>query len=261
MDVSLVIPIYGAERFLLRNLSDIDEVLSKAEEKWELILVVDASPDSSGEICREFAAFTRPYPVQVLINETNLGKGGAVRRGMLSASGRYRIFNDCDLAYPMSEVLKILKTLREGKSVAIASRALKDSRYIFSPENFRYLYTRHVASRALNSLIHRMFLPHYQDTQAGLKGFTAETAQFLFSQLKLTGFSFDLELLHLASRSSLSIEEVPVDFYAQRVSTIDFPGEVLRMGRDILRIYYWTIRKKYNFEIPLTSQKELHLPE
>lgn len=256
MDVSLIVPVYGAESFLRRSLEEIDATLSVQKESWELILVVDASPDQSLAICREFGSVARPYRITVLVNEHNLGKGATVKRGMLAAVGRYRIFNDCDLAYPMSEVMKVLQALKEGTSVAIASRACESSRYIFAPTNFRYLYTRHLASRILNAFIHRFFLPNYRDTQAGLKGFTAAAADFLFPQLKLDGFSFDLELLYLATKASLSVKEVGVDFYAQRVSTVDFAFETLRMVRDIFLITWWSARGRYNFSTLLRTDEK-----
>jgi len=247
MELSLILPIYGAEDFLEKNLCEVDQALRAFPKACELILVIDASPDRCEAIAREFAANPRPYPVKVLVNEKNLGKGASVKRGMLSATGDYRIFNDCDLAYPMGEVLKVYQALQAGSAIAIASRSCADSKYIFSPQNFRYLYTRHIASRLLNFLIGRLFIPELKDTQAGLKGFTAAAAQLIFSQLRLPGFSFDLEILHLARQGEISVQEVPVHFYAQRVSTVNFPLEVFKMSRDIGRIYYWTWRGKYHF--------------
>ena len=44
----------------------------------------------------------------VLRNEKNRGKGHAVTRGMLHATGEYRIFVDSDLAYPSSQITKLL---------------------------------------------------------------------------------------------------------------------------------------------------------
>lgn len=247
MDVSLIIPIYNAERFLRQSLGEIDAALTARSERWELLLVLDGSTDGSAEICREFVASVRPYSVGLVVLEKNLGKGGAVQRGMAQAKGRYRLFNDCDLAYPMTEVFKVLQALQGGASLAVASRSMANSRYIFSPKNFRYLYTRHLASRVLNFLIQKIFIPSVKDTQAGLKGFQGGVADFLFGQMKLQGFSFDLELLYIAYRAGIPVREVAVDLYAQRVSTVNFPVEVFRMIRDLFRIFLWTSQGKYNF--------------
>jgi dolichyl-phosphate beta-glucosyltransferase len=131
--------------------------------------------------------------------------------------------------------------------MVVASRSLPDSRYVFSPKNFRYLYTRHLASRVLSFLIQKLFIPKVKDTQAGQKGFHRSVAKFLFGQLKLRGFSFDLELLHVAFRAGISFKEIPIDFYAQRVSTVNFPLESYRMLRDIACILIWTAQGKYQF--------------
>ncbi|MDO8462410.1 MAG: ChbG/HpnK family deacetylase [Deltaproteobacteria bacterium] len=245
-DISLIVPVYGAEASLRRVLAAIDADLSRSDETWELLLVVDASPDMSEKICHEFAKLPHPYTVRVLSNEWNLGKGGSVKRGMLEARGQYRVFTDCDLAYPISEVRKIIKSLREGCDVVIASRVHEGSRYVMSPNDFHYLYTRHLASRIFNWVVNRITLPHCSDTQAGLKGFTAKAAEFLFSQQRLTGFSFDVELLYLAHRVGFSIKEIPILFYyREEQSTVDFFADALRLMRDLFRILYWAISGNY----------------
>lgn len=248
MDVSLIVPIYGAESFLQKNLEEISQALVKAPESWELLLVIDSSPDRSVEICREFAAQQKSFPVKVLINKTNFGKGATVRKGMLEATGQYRIFTDCDLAYPVSEVMKVLEVLKKGVEVAIASRAHPDTRYIVSPDVCRNLYKRHLMSRLFSSLVrYTSLIPNCQDTQAGLKGFTAEAATFLFSQAKLDGFSFDVELLYLATRRRFSIQEVPVIFYYDSASSMKFLKDGLQMFLDILKIHFWNFQGRYQF--------------
>lgn len=247
-DVSLIVPIYNGEAFLKRSLLEMDAALRLRPERWELILVLDAPTDGSEAICREFQGMHRPYTFKILVNEKNLGKGGAIQKGMEAAQGSYCLFNDCDLAYPMSGVFRILEALQSGHELAVASRSLPESRYVFSPKNFRYLYTRHVASRILNFLIQKVFIPKVRDTQAGLKGFHGPVAKFLFGQLKLRGFSFDLELLYIAYRAGIPVTEVAVDLYAQRVSTVNFPLESVRMLRDIFRILVWTVQGQYQFD-------------
>ena len=62
-----------------------------------IVIVDDCSELSTARIAREFAEDNER--TVVLRNEENRGKGHAVTRGMLHASGEYRIFVDSDLAY------------------------------------------------------------------------------------------------------------------------------------------------------------------
>ncbi|MFO1519573.1 MAG: glycosyltransferase [bacterium] len=260
MEVSLILPIYRAESFIGANLQAIDEFLSKSSRAWELVLVVDGSPDRSIDICREFARQKRSYAVEVLLNETNLGKGATVKRGMLAAKGDYRIFTDCDLAYPMTEMEKVLKPLLNGKEVSIASRTLEGSHYIFGIHHIRHIYFRHLVSRGFHRLVHLALPMRCGDTQAGLKGFSAHAAEFLFSQLKLTGFSFDVELLHLAEKASLPVEEVAVYFHHHPGSTMNFFTDGLKMFRDVMKIRRWTSQGLYDFSPRKRMEGEIVAP-
>lgn len=259
-DVSLIIPIYRAESFLAANLQKVDAYIQGMGDDWELVLTIDASPDRSAEICRAFADESHPYAVKVINNDSNLGKGGNIRRAMLESSGCYRIFLDCDLAYDLADVTKILEALRSGNEVAIASRVHPQTVYTINPRDFHYLYTRHLSSRLYNFVINHTLLRGWTDTQAGLKGFSSQAAEFIFSQTRLTGFSFDVEVLYLADRSQLQVVEVPVHFrYKQEPSTMDFLRDALRMLRDIWHVYSWGSKGDYNFNPPFHPPRRIVL--
>lgn len=257
-DVSLVIPIYRADAFLTDSLQKIDTYIRSMGAQWELVLTIDASPDRSADICREFAQQEHPYAVRIIDNATNLGKGGNLKRAMLEATGDYRIFIDCDLAYDLSDVTRMLESLRNGNDVAIASRAHPDTLYTINPKDFHYLYTRHLSSRLYNFVISHTLLRGWTDTQAGLKGFSGRAAAFIFSQTRLTGFSFDIEVLFIADRSQLKVIEVPVHFrYAQEPSTMDFLRDALRMLRDIWHVYSWGSKGGYCFNPPFYPPRRI----
>ncbi|MBL7686260.1 MAG: glycosyltransferase [Deltaproteobacteria bacterium] len=252
MEVSLILPIYKAESFLEQNLQEIDRCLSGRSESWELVLVVDGSPDQSYEVCQRFANQPRSYSVQVLLNEKNRGKGYTVKRGMLAAQGAYRIFTDCDLAYPMVEVLKVLDPLREGKDISVASRGAEGSHYIFGIKHIRHIYMRHLISRVFNRLVNAFLPMNCKDTQAGLKGFRAQAAHFIFSQTRLEGFSFDVEVLHIAKKAGFTLEEVPIYFHFHPSTTMSVSGDGYKMFKDVLKVRRWIRQGCYEL-----SQKNL----
>jgi glycosyltransferase involved in cell wall biosynthesis len=233
--LSIVIPTWNGGHQLSATLAHMREFRTRLQFQSEMVIVDDCSEHSTARIAGEFADDNEL--TVVMRNEINQGKGHAVARGMLHATGAYRIFVDSDLAYPSSQITKLLRVLEAGNDVAIACRVLPESRYVMSPTFIHYLYTRHLMSRVFNRLAQQVLLPGILDTQAGLKGFTAHAAQTIFSRQTLCGFGFDLECLFIARLHGLKIEQVPVDFYySDEPSTISFARHGAEMLMDLVRV-------------------------
>lgn len=90
MVVSIVVPIYNAEKYLDRCL---ESVLSQTYVDIEVILVNDGSSDRSEKICRRYKALDKRV---FLINQENKGLGGARNSGLHAAKGSYVGFVDAD---------------------------------------------------------------------------------------------------------------------------------------------------------------------
>lgn len=88
--VSIIVPIYNAEKYLRQCL---DSVLSQSFSDWECILVDDGSSDGSAQICDEFADKDARFFV---FHKENAGVGSARNFGIEKASGKYLIFLDSD---------------------------------------------------------------------------------------------------------------------------------------------------------------------
>ncbi|MGH7638249.1 MAG: glycosyltransferase [Gemmatimonadaceae bacterium] len=234
-------PVYDRRGALTSVLCEFSRFLDAAPVRTELILVNDCSPcPETRDLLHRVG---KRSDVVVLENDCNRGKGYSVSRGMLSGSGQYRVFTDADLAYPLAEVWKIVAALKQGADVAIACRVLPDSQYEMTSNYLRYLYTRHVMSRAFNQLVRFTLLPGVLDTQAGLKGYTASAARNVFSRVAIEGFGFDLECLYVARRLGMRIEQVPVRFrYDDEPSTVRFVRDAGTMAADLARIRWrgWT---------------------
>ncbi|MFN2636147.1 MAG: glycosyltransferase [Gemmatimonadaceae bacterium] len=233
--LSVIIPTWNGGSRLSDTLCHLREFRAALPFSSEIVLVDDCSAPSTAEIVNAFAHANDS--VSVLRNGRNMGKGYAVARGMLHATGKYRVFVDSDLAYPSCQILKVLRALESGQDIAVACRVLPDSRYVMSPTFFHYLYTRHLLSRVFNRVAQTVLLPGILDTQAGLKGFTARAAELVFSRQRLNGFGFDLECLYIARKHNLSIEQTPVDFhYRDEPSTISFVRHGSEMFLDLMRV-------------------------
>jgi len=255
---TLVLPVYEAASFLAPTLVEARAWLADQEEPWELLVVDDGSKDGTKEIV---AAFVRAHAGEAIRSvrfTTNRGKGFAVRVGLDRARGRYAVFTDCDLAYPMPNVSTVMDRLVSGHDVAIASRVARESTYLIHPDFFSYLFTRHVMGRVFNAVCRWIAVPGLRDTQAGLKGFRTEVVRPVLTRLRLDGFSFDVELLRALLDRGADVVEVPVAFrYDTEPTTVHFTLDALRMLRDLIRVRWRSFHGRYT-TMPGTTDLIIH---
>jgi len=201
--LSVVIPAYNEEERLRRHMPGIVEFLRGKGLKFEIIVVNDGSKDGTA---RAIGELTGTYPMVRLISlEPNRGKGGAVRAGMLSATGRFVLFTDADQSTPIGEMDKLLKELESGCDVAIGSRAVRGAE-VKQPQ----AWYRAWAGKLFGWGTKLLCIRGIADTQCGFKAMTREVAQKVFSQVTSDTAIFDIEMLVVATREGCRITEVPV---------------------------------------------------
>lgn len=88
--VSIIIPVYNAEKWLSRCL---DSVLSQSFDSFEVLLVNDGSTDTSGEICDRYGSHDQRVHV---IHQLNRGVSSARNTALDIAAGEYIAFCDAD---------------------------------------------------------------------------------------------------------------------------------------------------------------------
>lgn len=242
--LSVIVPVYNGAGRLPASLAELRDFLAPDGDASELILVDDHSAPATAAILERFSAVTPN--VRLLRNERNSGKGFAVARGMLAARGHHRVFTDADLAYPSTQIARIVGRLEAGADVAVACRVLPESRYLMSPSFFHYLYTRHVMSRVFNLMVRTVLLRDILDSQAGLKGFTAKAAAVVFPRLTIPRFGFDVESLFIAQLHGFRVKQTAVHFrYDEEPTTITFTQSVFRMMADLVEVRLNHLRGRY----------------
>ena len=242
---SLIFPAYNPGSGLETSWDQIREFL-RDRPSWEVLFVLDGCTDGSEALLHRLAlASGVGTRVRVLSYARNLGKGAAVRVGMLAATGDYRIFTDVDLAYGFADIVRVRERLKFGHEVVIASREHPDSEMILPVKMLPYMMRRHIQSRIFGGLA-RVLLPIRQkDTQAGLKGFSAKCSEAIFPRLQCDGFGFDCELLTACSRLGFAVEEMPVQVrYDSQATTTGF-RTVRRMFGEL-----WKVRRDWNGRVP-----------
>src|SRR5258708_29484573 len=118
-----ITPVYNAALQLPATLDAVDAFATLYPGSVEVLFVDDHSSEVETQLILEDFTRQRGY-ARMLRNASNRGKGYSVTRGMLAARGKFRVFTDVDLAYPLDEVHKIVRQLETGSDLAIACRVL-----------------------------------------------------------------------------------------------------------------------------------------
>lgn len=222
--ISIVLPCYNEERRLARCFDVLLEYLPILRDQYEIIPVDDGSTDGTWEfLSRKSAMISSIHPLRI----QHAGKGKAVKTGMLFARGSIRGFMDVDLSTSLDALSLALEHLRTY-DIAIGSRELDRSQV-------RGPLTRRITGRVFHRLLNDL-VPDVHDTQCGFKFFREHAAKNLFSDLKIDGMAFDVELLYLARLRGYEVKEFPVAWTHDADSRVRLVATSLQMFMDVLDI-------------------------
>jgi dolichyl-phosphate beta-glucosyltransferase len=260
--ISVVIPCRNQAEKIDETISGIVEHSKKLEDyNVEIIFVNDRSTDRSRGLAEKWQS--NIPGMQILDTPkkfVGIGKGLAVKLGMLAAKGDLRVFMDADNSTKFSEIDKLLIYAKDN-DIVLGTRyssavvvpqnnwfkaffsSFKDvfdvlvfghaKRYTATIKQGRF---REFVSRGGNFAFTILLGQSFTDSRCGFKMYNSKSAEAIFPKLLLGGFGFDTEALVLAKKYKFRMIEVPVDWYddagASNVgikSIFDSFGEIFRI--------------------------------
>lgn len=226
INLSLVIPAFNEADRLSSGLQLLMEGISP--DDTEILVIDDGSTDGTAEVARRALDSWPQHSVVSLAH--NRGKGAAVRTGVVRARGDVIAYIDADMATDPQDLKSLLVAL-EGNHVVVGSRAHPGS--VVHRE-----VHRRVMNRTFGMVVASMTQLPYMDTQCGFKAFRGPVAKLLFHGSRLDRFAFDVEVLDLAARLDLRMEEVAVHW-------TDIPGSHVRPIHDGLEMLRDVARSRF----------------
>jgi glycosyltransferase involved in cell wall biosynthesis len=232
-----VIPVYNQAKTISASLARIKKVLEPAGLSYELVVVNDGSRDETLEVLRIEQAMD-PH-VRVLSYNVNMGKGYAVKTGIVETRGELVMFTDGDLDISPDMISEYIRQLKDCDLV-IASKRHPLSKYN-APASRKFL------SRAFNFVVRILTGIKIKDTQSGLKAGNGSALRAIFKLMLVKRYAFDVELLTIASLLKMQIKEMPVEINLDRGFKAE---EIVRMFVDVLAISYrHRIRRWYHKQL------------
>jgi glycosyltransferase involved in cell wall biosynthesis len=237
---AIIMPVYNEQACISKTF---DAVLDycQSHPDYCFIFVNDGSSDRTPQILEQRIANAHTEQIQLLSYGDRGGKGYAVKRGVYLADADYVCFLDGDLAYSLDHLDWLMAKLAQY-DVVIGCRSLVPA------GNQGLRLSRKIAGKVFNTLSKQILNLPYVDMQAGLKGFSAKTAQEIFDRQELIGFSFDVELIYLAKKLGYSIAEIPAyvsSSHATKISKVNLLADSLKMLRDLFKIRWNDLTGRY----------------
>ena len=225
--LTVIAPAYKEEDSIQETLKRLLAHLEQIASKFEVILVVDGSPDETANRARDL---NLPN-LRVIEYFPNRGKGFAIKSGVQSIREETDLvcFMDADLdLHPASIGVLIELMIFDKLDVIVGSKIHLNS-------IVNYPLFRRVQSRIFQLICRMLFSLSVRDTQTGLKIFRRQVLDQCISDVETNGFAFDLELLIVATERNFKIGEGPIELDYQFSSTTGLSA-VRTMFAEVVRI-------------------------
>jgi dolichol-phosphate mannosyltransferase len=210
--VWIVLPAYNEEQDLPSLLERIDEATEEANLRFEVLLVDDGSTDATAEVAE---IWSNKLALQVMTHDQNQGLGATLRDGVewacdLAQPSDVIVTLDSDNTHTPELILRMVRMVREGHDVVVASRFMKGSRLRGVP------FSRRVLSRVAKMLFKLVFpIPGIRDYTCGYRAYRAGLLQDVIKKdpgfFDQDGFQVMVDiLLKLRRDRDLIFGEVPL---------------------------------------------------
>ena len=226
MKLSIVIPVKNQSSKLLARLrEELFPFFDKRGVEYEVLICSDASDEKNQKILED-AMPSLPPSVKLLPYESTKGKGHAVKRGLLEASGDFSLFLDADFATDL-KAYDLMAAELSNYEAFIGSRNAKGAKILTKQGLLRRIL--HWGAR---SLVRMMYGLTVHDTQCGFKLFRSYIGRLLATHQRIDGFAFDAEYCFFLRLNGIRTLEVPVEWSDDPDSTVKKP---LKTSRDFYR--------------------------
>jgi glycosyltransferase involved in cell wall biosynthesis len=220
--VSVVLPCLDEAGGVAIAVREAAQGLRSAGLNGQIIVVDNGSTDGSEAAAAAVGA--------TVVSEPRRGYGMAIRRGLQTACGDVVVLADADGSYDLRQLGTLVHRVVEGADIVVGTRSCEKLEVGAMP----WLHRR-VGIPGLNLLLAMATGRWFRDSQSGFRAFKRE--RLILLGCTSTGMEYASEMLLMAHRAGLRIDEVPVR-YRRRTgcSKLHPVGDGLRHCRLLFRL-------------------------
>lgn len=199
--LSVIIPVYNEKDTILEILKLVEAVDLDLEK--EIIIVDDYSRDGTRDILKNLDH----QKYKIIFQEENRGKGAALKRGFLAATGDIIIVQDADLEYNPEDYKKLLKPILIGKADVVYG-----SRFVGSDSHRVLFFWHYLGNRFLTFFSNIFTNLNLTDMETCYKAFKKDVVDSFKEKLESRRFGIEPELTARIAREKWRIYEVGISY-------------------------------------------------
>ncbi|MDO5614820.1 MAG: glycosyltransferase family 2 protein [Cruoricaptor ignavus] len=244
--LSIISPVYRAEKILETLVSEIEVVMKNIGEDFEIILVDDRSPDNSWAKMKELEK--KFENLKVFRLSRNFGQHATIMAGLSKAKGDWIVVMDCDMQDQPKEILKLYEKTKEGYDIVLAKREQRQDSFLKKMSSkyfykvFNYLAGIEINREVANfGIYHKKVIKSVLEIQDNIKFFplfvnwvgyksTAIPIEHASREEGSSSYSFS-KLLSLAFNVIISFSDKPLRLF------VGFGG-IISVFSVLVGIYY-----------------------
>lgn len=197
--ITILIPVYNEKKSLLDILKQVEEVDFGLEK--EIILIDDFSTDGTRELYKNI-------PYKVLYHQRNMGKGAALRTGLMSATGDIIIIQDADLEYNPKDYKPLVNLIETDVADVVYGSRLADTR-----NSGKFLMLSYLANVFLTLMTRVLYGVYMTDMETCYKAFRTDVIKGI--SIKSNRFDFEPEITAKVLKKNVRFMEVPISYNAR----------------------------------------------
>lgn len=205
--LSIIMPCYN-EKATINKILDEVMAVDLGTTKKEIIIVDDGSKDGTRDILKSIAAKNKA--VTLIFQETNQGKGAALKRGILESTGDVVVVQDADLEYDPQEYKRLLYPIERGHADVVYG-----SRFIGGEPHRIIYYRNQVANKFLTMLSNIFTGLNLTDMETCYKMFDGTLVRDLAKDLKAQRFGFEPEITARVAKANARVYEIGISYYGR----------------------------------------------
>ena len=225
ISISIIIPVFNEEKTIIEILKKINEI--KKSANLEIIIINDGSTDNSERLIDQ----NTKYFNKVKHLKKNAGKGKAIIDGLKISSMDYVFFQDSDLEYDPTDLIKFIGIVDNYKADLIMG-----SRFISTQRSVLHFW--HVLGNKFITFLFN-FLNNTTFTDIYCCHCFFKKENLPVSKLKSFGWGQQAEILTYLTNNSKKIYETSVNYDARKY----FEGKKIRYYH-IIEVIYWIVFSK-----------------